>query len=147
MADQDIPNLAGSDDDIARWIWRNLVPAAGPAATLQGELLRAVEKLRSEAQGNGNINWDDGFELFVDFLEQHLQREPQFSVQARASIATDLERLRSFLPVLQLTDDRDAALLPYVADDLYDRLASHTVNFCRLKPQLIPHQPNPSQQR
>jgi len=147
MTPDEIPNLTGTDEDIARWIWHNLVPKSGQATSLQGELLRAVERLRWEAQGNGNINWDDRFEMFVDFLENHLQCEPRFSPQVRASIASDLERLRNFVPVRELVDETDAGKLPYVDDDLYDRLASHVVRFCRLNPRQIPHRHNPEQYR
>jgi hypothetical protein len=147
MTPDEIPNLTGTDEDIARWIWHNLVPKSGQASSLQGELLRAVERLRWEAQGNGNINWDDRFEMFLDFLEDHLQTEPHFSPEIRASIASDLGRLRNFLPVRELVDESDAAKPPYVDDDLYDRLASHVVRFCRLNARLIPHHHNPEQYR
>jgi hypothetical protein len=85
--------------------------------------------------------------MFLDFLEDHLQTEPDFSPEIRASIASDLERLRNFLPVRELMDGSDAAKLPYVDDDLYDRLASHVVSFCRLNARLIPHRHNPEQYR
>jgi len=39
------------------------------------------------------------------FLEDHLQREPRLSAEVRASIASDLERLRNFLPVRELVDE------------------------------------------
>ena len=35
--------------------------------------------------------------------------------------ASDLERLRNFLPVRELKDEAGAKDLPYVEDDLYDR--------------------------
>ncbi|MFE4720577.1 hypothetical protein ACFRLW_29995, partial [Streptomyces sp. NPDC056728] len=54
--------------DEAGRIWRTYVPKRGQADTVQGELIRAVEKLRDEAVRNGNINWDDGFERLVLFL-------------------------------------------------------------------------------
>lgn len=147
MTIDEIPNLTGPDEEIAQWIWRNLVPNSGQSCSLQGELLRAVEKLRWEAQGNGNINWDDAFEMLVDFLEHHLRGERRFRPEIRASIASDLERLRNFLPVRQLAHDSDAGKLPYVEDDLYDRLVAHVVWFCRLNPRLIPHRLDPSQPR
>jgi hypothetical protein len=147
MTAHEIPHLAGADEEIAQWIWRNLVPKSGQASSLQGELLRAVEKLRWEAQTNGNINWDDRFEMLIDLLTNHLQREPRFSPEIRASIASDLDRLRDFLPVRELVDETDVGKLPYVDDDLYDRLASHVVHFCRLNPQLIPYRHDPAQYR
>jgi len=52
----------------AKFIWKNYVPKSGQADTVQGELLRVIEKLRYEAQDNGNINWDDGFEMFCHYI-------------------------------------------------------------------------------
>jgi hypothetical protein len=70
------PQLAGHEDartypdrvkypQEARSLWRTSVPRSGQAATVQGELLQAVEKLRDEAQRNGNINWDGGYETLI----------------------------------------------------------------------------------
>jgi hypothetical protein len=140
-------DLQGSDDDIARWVWRNLVPKSGQALTVQGELLRAIEKLRWEAQENGNINWDHCFEMLVGFLYEHLVQKSALPKQAKESIDTDLSRLRDFLPVDELEDDDQAGGLPYIEDDLYDRLTSQVVNFCRLNPKLIPRDVDPNQYR
>ena len=140
-------NTEGDVEEVARWIWFNLVPKSGQASSLQGELVRAIEKLRWEAQSNGNINWDAGFQMFIDFLGQHLLAEPGFSEASKAEIAADLDRLENFLPVEELEADEEAGGLPYVDDDLYDRLTGHVVHYCRLHPQLIPIQPNPSQRR
>lgn len=58
-----------------KYIWKNLVPKEGQADNLQGELLRQVEKLRYEAQNNGNINWDSDFEFFCEFLKLSLLQQ------------------------------------------------------------------------
>ena len=47
--------------NILRRIWQEMVPEQGQSEWLQGELLRQIEKLRNEALGNGNINWDDNY--------------------------------------------------------------------------------------
>ena len=49
-------------------IWKKYVPDNGQAGSLQGELLREVEKLRYEAMNNGNVNWDDDYARFCDFV-------------------------------------------------------------------------------
>ena len=41
----------------AKYIWQNFVPTSGQAEFVQGELLRAIEKLRDEAHRNGNGNF------------------------------------------------------------------------------------------
>ena len=51
-----------------KFIWKNYVPKNGQSGILQGELLRIVEKLRCEAQDNGNVNWDYNFEYLCNFL-------------------------------------------------------------------------------
>ena len=42
----------------AKSIWQTYVPKSGQAETVQGELLRAVEKLRDEAIRNGKPERD-----------------------------------------------------------------------------------------
>ena len=139
--------LSGTTNDIARWIWLNLVPKEGQADSVQGELLRAVERLRYEAQGNGNINWDDRFEMFADFLEQTLCSDNEVPRETKEAIIKDLNRLRHFLPPDQLKDRSQISDLPYVEDDLYDRLTEQVVAFCRRHPKVIPRDKDPRQYR
>jgi hypothetical protein len=134
MNEPNLVNLDGEVDDIGRWIWINLVPKSGQAGTIQGELLRAVERLSWEAQNNGNGNWDSGFEAFIVFLEANLSRDPALSEERQASIHNDLERLGDFES-------------PYLQDDLYDRLRESVVEFCRAHPELIPKPRNPDLHR
>src|SRR5882724_3063320 len=139
----DVPHeidLTGSDKDVGRWIWKTVVPKSGQAPFVQAEILRAIEKLRWEAQGNGNINWDDRFEMLIDYIEEKLASQPCFSVAAKASIRDDLGRLRGFTPVNEMEDVADlVANGPYTDDDLYDRLTERLILYCRNQPQLIPH--------
>ena len=60
-------------------IMNNLVPARGQADSLQGELLRELEKLRYEAQNNGNQNWDEWFVFFCDHIKAQLCSQSIFS--------------------------------------------------------------------
>lgn len=133
-------DTSGDDHAVASWIWRNLVPKNGQAHTVQGELLRAVEKLRWEAQENGNINWDDGFVILVDFLEQTLNAHAGFTDAERAIIHADLHRLCQ-------NDESDTGILPYVEDDLYDRLTRFVVAFARANPEPIERKTNPNLHR
>lgn len=139
--------LSGTTNDIARWIWQNLVPKQGQADSVQGELLRAVEKLRYEAQNNGNVNWDDRFEMFAEFLHQTLCSDAAVPMKTKEAITRDIERLINFLPPNQLKDRSQINELPYVEDDLYDRLTEQVVAFCRRHPQVIPRDKDPRQYR
>lgn len=59
-----------------KFIWQNFVPKRGQARNLQGELLREIENIRCEAQDNGNVNWDDDFTYFCEFIKQSLIEQP-----------------------------------------------------------------------
>lgn len=99
-----------------KFIWKNYVPKSGQADTVQGELLRAIEKLRYEAQDNGNINWDDRFEMFCDYIWSTLSSWGQFSVEILTEIQNDLDRIRDYAN-------------PYVKDDLYDRVTDYIMEW------------------
>lgn len=102
-------------DEAAR-IWRECVPKSGQADTTEGELLRAVEKLRDEATRNGNSNWDLGFEMLLAFLESKLLDKAVYSEAALAVTQATLVRLRDF--------DR-----PCLEDEQYDQLGDRVAEY------------------
>jgi len=73
-------------------IWSTYVPERGQADTVQGELLRAVEKLRDEAVRNGNVNWDAGHEALGRFLAKELASAEVFGPEALAEIEGNVQR-------------------------------------------------------
>lgn len=97
-------------------IWSQFVPKSGQAQTVQGELLRAVEKLRDEAVRNGNGNWDRGFDILLNFIESHLLDEGAFAPDI-------IERTKRILTRLR---DYDAPLLE---DGPYDTLGDRVVDY------------------
>lgn len=98
----------------AKFIWSNFVPKEGQADTVQGELLRAVEKLRYEATVNRNLNWDDDFVYFIDLLRKYLTNESDTSKNDQ--INRDLNRLLDFN-------------FPVMDNDIYDRLVDNVVEW------------------
>ena len=124
----------GTTDEIARWVWASLVPKSGQCDTVQGELLRAAENLSHEARNNGNANWDEGFERFLDFLEDQLGKSRAITPTVRAEFLQDIARLRDY-------DN------PYMEDDLYDRLTEAVVAYCRAFPDVISRVHDPEQRR
>lgn len=116
--------------DEAKFIWREFVPRSGQAETVQGELLRAVEKLRDEALRNGNGNWDNGFEILLCYLEQRLLDRSTYSAASIARTRSILGRLRNFKK-------------PLLEDEPYDELGDRVVEFYRCHGSL-PHTPNPN---
>lgn len=140
----DVIDTSGTPQQVASWIWDRLVPESGQASTVQGELLRAVEKLRWEAQENGNINWDDGFLRLLTYLETTLLAFDEFSDADRARIAVDIARLREFTPP---DEESDEDAWPHIDDDLYDRLVGDVVAFARGNPTPIFRTPDPDLHR
>ena len=64
-------------------IWKNYVPKEGQAENLQGELLREIEKLRYEAQDNGNRNWDEDYSYFAILSAKVYVNNPYFQNRKR----------------------------------------------------------------
>lgn len=118
----------------AKFIWKNYVPKSGQADTVQGELLRAIEKLRYEAQDNGNINWDDRFEMFCDYIWSTLSSWGQFNIEILTEIQNDLDRIRDYAN-------------PYVKDDLYDRVTDHIMEWYLENKEPIRRDKDPNQYR
>lgn len=99
-------------------IWQMEVPRSGQAITVEGELLRAVEKLRDEAERNGNVNWDGGFQTLLAFLGDKLLDEKVYPKPVLADTRVILARLHDYKN-------------PCTDDELYDRLADRVVEYYR----------------
>ena len=115
--------------DEAKKLWRAYVPESGQADTVQGELMRSIEKLRWEAQNNGNINWDKDFSLLADFIKKTLLAWDQFDTHAQKEIDNDIKVILDFRH-------------PYVEDDVYDRLIDRIVEWSRTHPEPVAHELN-----
>lgn len=102
----------------AKGIWEAHVPESGQADTVQGELLRAVEKLRDEAIRNGNGNWDEGFEILLAYLERHLLDPAVYQPETIEATRSALARLGDYEN-------------PHLEDALYDELGDRVVEYFR----------------
>jgi hypothetical protein len=54
-------------------LWNLLVPSQGPAATVQGEVIRISGRIANELEGNGGVNWDDDWKRMADAFLNHLR--------------------------------------------------------------------------
>jgi polyhydroxyalkanoate synthesis regulator phasin len=76
------------------YIEETLVPNSGQADSLQGELLRQLWKLVDEAQRNGNMNWDEDFEYFTEFLKEKLVESDAVGEAKKAELAEILDKIK-----------------------------------------------------
>lgn len=138
----------------AKYIWKNLVPKNGQANNLQGELLRQLEKLRYEAQNNGNINWDSNFEYFCDFLNDKLCNSEVLYTEEKFSVSNALSKIKTTGQIAfrynngEISDEemeeRYNFELAYVDDDLYDIVVDAIAVFYINHKQPIPYKVNPN---
>lgn len=54
-------------------LWQLLVPSSGPAATMQGEVVRIAGRIARELDGNGGINWGTDFKRMADCFYEFIQ--------------------------------------------------------------------------
>lgn len=111
----------------AKVIWKKLVPKSGQTSTVQGELLRAIEKLRDEAQRNGNANFNKNCHgILVSFLRQKLVDQNLFDKEITKQLSDDLDRISK-------------GSKPYLEFDLYERITNRIVDWYLMNPDQIPH--------
>ena len=116
----------------AKHIWKSAVPKSGQSSYVHGELLRAIEKLRDEAQRNGNINFYDGHHgVLITYLREKLADSAIFDKSIIAQLGRYLNRL-------------DQADYPYTDDDIYDWINDRIVDWAEYYGEQVPHQPNPA---
>lgn len=102
----------------AKYIWKTYVPKSGVAETVQGELLRSIEKLRDEAQRNGNKNWNiiTSHEQLALFIQKTLIDSGVFDASAFEEIQKNIARILNFKS-------------PATSDDLYDFIVFRIVDW------------------
>lgn len=117
--------------DVYDRVWKD-VPDAGQSLTVQGELLRAVEKLWDEAERNGNINWDDGHRTLLAYLRSHL---------LDGTLPDQRKQLKA--------DLRDAGRYrrPVTEPEMWLRLIDAVCDWCIAHPEPIPRPIDPTLQR
>lgn len=113
------------------YIWHNFVPESGQATFVQGELIRANEKLRDEAHRYGNINFNDSCHLvLIKYLRDKLTDTKLFSATIIAQIHKDLDRLK-------------IENQPYTDNDLFDRIEDRIIDWYYHYGDGIQHTHNP----
>lgn len=116
--------------ETARQLWTNFVPKSGQAATVQGELIRASERLDHEIRDNGKINWNRQFVLLGTFLKETLLQSRIFPAEVRRELEQDIQRL--------IGDSKHIEL----DDAVYARITRRIVEWYWRHKEPIPHRYN-----
>lgn len=112
----------------AKFIWKNYVPSNGAASTKIGELLRYNEKLRDEAQRNGNKNWREEHTEMAVFVRNELLASGLFSGAQASQIKSYIQRILNFE-------------FPETEEEVYDFLMSRIVDWHIANPTPVPESP------
>lgn len=100
-----------------KFIWDNFVPQSGQADYVQGELIRAIEKLRDEAQRNGNANYNENCHaILVDYLRVKLIDKDVFDEQI-------IIKVINYLNILNQPER------VYLQDNIYDYISDRIVDW------------------
>ena len=135
--------------DECKYIWKNYVPKTGQADNLQGELLREMENIRCEAQDSGNINWDDDYSYFCDFIKKELTEQVIFSEEEKKEIILILDYIKECGMYAQKfyneeipESDVDMDKVAYVEDNLYDIICDKIGRLHKETGEPIPYEKN-----
>jgi len=111
-------------------MWQKLVPSSGQADTVQGELLRAIEKLRDEAHRNGNANFHkDCHGLLIKYLKKYLIDESIFGKEVALEIKKELKEI-------------SYKTMPYTDNDIYNNINKRIVDWYLQNPKQVKHLKN-----
>jgi hypothetical protein len=106
-------------------LWDRLVPAGGPAATVQGEVIRIAGRLDDEILGNGGGNWDNDYRMMLGDLLVHLSSGTPLPADQLAEAQAAINAIRR----------------AEVDDDAVGRLGELAVSWVKLNPNPIPLPP------
>jgi hypothetical protein len=116
--------------DYAKFLWKTYVPKSGQADYVQGELMRAIEKLKYEALDNGNINWGEYYEMLVNYIKEILLEATIFSVDQKNQIKEDINKILDFEH-------------PATSNKIFVSLRNRIVDWCLANKEPIAHNWNP----
>jgi len=110
-----------------QFVWQNYVSQRGRAKTLQGELLREIERIRCEAQDNGNVNWNNEYAKYCDFISHSLTEQSIFSENQKEIVIAIMDYIKDCGTYAKKYNDGEIAdsdvepeKLAYIDDNLYD---------------------------
>ncbi|MBP0988412.1 MAG: hypothetical protein J6S92_09045, partial [Oscillospiraceae bacterium] len=128
-------------------IWQTLVPQVGQADSVQGEMLREMEKLRYEACANGNKNWDDQFAWFCGNVGDLLTDSGMFDRSRLEVLRTALDYLKAcgeyaarYHDPAQDRSDLNPDFIAHTNDDVYDFIEEFLAEYSLAHREPVPYE-------
>lgn len=127
--------------------WNENIPQTGASQILQAELLRRIEKIQWENQKNGNINWDESFDYFCDFLLENFFEFSFLSTYMGNAqlILKKFKKMGRYAQLIQseefLDEYFDVEKVAYVDENFYDYLFEMICVIYENHPENIPFEP------
>lgn len=121
-------------------LWKRLVPTSGPAATIQGELVRSATRLAWEYYRNANASWstEDTRQTLLDFtgfIEKTLLRHGPAEL---------VEHALGHLHLVRAVGLNEAEVA-HLECEPWDALIHHIVEWCLAHPKpLLRASPKPN---
>lgn len=81
-------------EDQHQELWELLVPSSGPAATVQGEVIRVSGRIANELNGNGGINWDSDYKKMADAFWDYTKQGTPLSAIEQEEIESIIKALK-----------------------------------------------------
>jgi len=111
-------------------LWAKFVPESGQAATVQGELIRAVGRMNDEFLRNGYANWDQGYEILSSFALARLT-DGTFGSTTTDGVKSDIDAIQRYGRGEEVT---------YEMEEAHERLCGAAVGWCVRHPEPLQHQ-------
>ncbi len=103
--------------EIASNIWQKYVPKSGQSSWVEGELIRSIEKLRDEAQRNGNGNVRASCHIkMVEYIRKVIGDSNIYDKKTKHTTEQYLSEISDF--------ER-----PYIEDEAYNELTKRVVEW------------------
>lgn len=122
-------------------LWKKLVPKEGEAETIQGEMVRAIGRIKGDYYKNGFGNWYSYYYDLSQFLAVHLADESTFNPFTVNILRADIRALHACGLRCMHMDDLEQTFLDSINDEeeIFLRLDAAIVVWCERHPEPIPY--------
>lgn len=131
------------DDELSA-LWKKLVPKEGEAETIQGEMVRAIGRIKGDYYRNGFGNWYPMYYKLSQFLAAHLIDESTFKPFTLSVLRADIRALNAYGNRVMTEGNpyesfRFSLFETTGIEEAFERLDAAIAVWCKRHPELIPY--------